>query len=177
MILRINGYLVYVGITTRWSRDPWIRQFYMDRPHTGHLWHGHVLTLRSFIVNFARRFSIAPVDLMDILFHCCNRQAFMVLHAQDSFPQINNLLLHLLRDGDLKLIPSPYLRGSVRLHYRTLPFFSNYQQMELLLLHMSRLEMCMLFFIMTHFQRYKHRWVTPLSYIVGSELPYFGTRC
>ncbi|RVW39445.1 Serine/threonine-protein phosphatase 7 long form-like [Vitis vinifera] len=22
-------------ITARWSRDPWIRQFYMDRPHTG----------------------------------------------------------------------------------------------------------------------------------------------
>ena len=31
MITRINGYLIYVGITAQWSRDPWIQQFYMDR--------------------------------------------------------------------------------------------------------------------------------------------------
>ncbi|RVX02742.1 Serine/threonine-protein phosphatase 7 long form-like [Vitis vinifera] len=48
-------------ITARWSRDPWIRQFYMDRPHTGHLQHGQVLTRRSFIVDDVRRSSIAPV--------------------------------------------------------------------------------------------------------------------
>ena len=57
-----------------------------------------------------------------------------MLNAQESFPYIGTLLLHLSKDDDLRLIPSTYLRGSARLHYRTLPFFLDYQQIELQLL-------------------------------------------
>ena len=58
----------------------------------------------------------------------------MVLHAQDSFPQIDTLLLHLSRNDDLRLIPSTYLKESGRLHCRTLSFFLDYQKIELQLL-------------------------------------------
>ena len=129
MLIRINGYLLYAGITARW-----IRQFYMDRAHTGHLQHGQVLTLRSFIIDIVRRFSIATVHLMGVLFYYCSRQTSIVLHTQDSFPQIGTLLLHLSRDGNLRLIPSTYLRESAQLHYMTLPFFLDYQQIKLQLL-------------------------------------------
>ena len=129
MLTRIIGYLLYASITARQ-----IRQFYMDRAHTGHLQHGQVLTLRSFIIDIVRRFSIATVHLMGVLFYYCSRQTSIVLHTQDSFPQIGTLLLHLSRDGNLRLIPSTYLRESAQLHYMTLQFFLDYQQIKLQLL-------------------------------------------
>ena len=36
----------------------------------------------------------------------------MVLHTWDSLPYIDTLLLHLLRGGDLRLLPFTYLRES-----------------------------------------------------------------